>query len=425
MNKELELSFKILNNVYSNGAYASIELNKNYSEKLNFNLVTKIVYGVMDYDVKLGYFISLFYSKAPKAQVKTLLKLAAYVAMEIDSIPKYAIVNELVEIAKHSKLKPYTSFINAVLKKLVNSEFVLPDVKNKQKYLSVKHSKPMWFVDLLLKTLPYEEAISYLSTELSTDTHVRINTLKNSDESFVAILDNRNIAYKHSFSDDALFVDYSELIRHKDLVGLYTPQGIPSMIVSKNVKGNNILDACSAPGGKAVYAATLNPQSNVIACDIHEHRVKLIEDYKQNMGVENLKALKLDASKFNPEFENKFDCVLLDVPCSGLGVVSKKPDMLIKEEPNINKIADLQYQILCNNAKYLQVNGTLIYSTCTITKEENENILNRFLNEHKNFKIENVETFGVPCTDNCGFKTFYPHVSKTEGFFIGKLVRYE
>lgn len=425
MNKELELSFKILNNVYSNGAYASIELNKNYSEKLNFNLVTKIVYGVMDYDVKLGYFISLFYSKAPKAQVKTLLKLAAYVAMEIDSIPKYAIVNELVEIAKHSKLKPYTSFINAVLKKLVNSEFVLPDVKNKEKYLSVKHSKPVWFVDLLLKTLPYEEAISYLSCELPTDTHIRINTIKNTDESFVAILDNRNIAYKPSFSDDALFVDYSELIRNKDLVGLYTPQGIPSMIVARNVKGKHILDACSAPGGKAVYAATLNPESTVIACDIHEHRVKLIEDYKQNMGVTNLEAKKLDASKFNPEFENKFDCVLLDVPCSGLGVVSKKPDMLIKDEPNIGQIADLQYKILENNAKYVQVGGTLIYSTCTITKEENENILNKFLNEHQNFKIAEVETFGVACTDNCGFKTFYPHISKTEGFFIGKLVRYE
>ena len=425
MNKELELSFKILNNVYSNGAYASIELNKNYSEKLNFNLVTKIVYGVMDYDVKLGYFISLFYSKAPKAQVKTLLKLAAYVAMEIDSIPKYAIVNELVEIAKHSKLKPYTSFINAVLKKLVNSEFTLPDVKNKEKYLSVKHSKPVWFVDLLLKTLPYEEVISYLSCELPTDTHIRINTIKNTDESFVAILDNRNIAYMPSFSDDALFVDYSELIRNKDLVGLYTPQGIPSMIVARNVKGKHILDACSAPGGKAVYAATLNPESQVVACDIHEHRVKLIEDYKQNMGVTNLEAKKLDASKFNPDFENKFDCVLLDVPCSGLGVVSKKPDMLIKDEPNINQIADLQYKILENNAKYVQVGGTLIYSTCTITKEENENILNRFLNEHKNFKIAEVETFGVACTDNCGFKTFYPHISKTEGFFIGKLVRYE
>lgn len=425
MNKELELSFKILNNVYSSGAYASIELNKNYTDKLNFNLVTKIVYGVMDYDVKLGYFISLFYSKAPKAQVKTLLKLAAYVAMEIDSIPKYAIVNELVEITKHSKLKPYTSFINAVLKKLVNAQFVLPDTKNKQQFLSVKHSKPIWFVDLLLKTLPYEDAINYLSSELPTQTHIRINTLKTTVSEFIAVLENKNIAFTPSFSDDALYVDYSELIRIKELNGHFTPQGIPSMIVAKNVKGKCILDACSAPGGKAVYAATLNPESHVIACDIHAHRVKLINDYKNNMGVNNLETLKLDASKFNPEFENKFDCVLLDVPCSGLGVVSKKPDMLLKDEPNITEIAELQYKILENNAKYLQVGGTLIYSTCTITKEENENILNKFLNQHKNFKIAQVDTFGVACTDNCGLKTFYPHISKTEGFFIGKLVRYE
>ena len=425
MNKELELSFKILNNVYSNGAYASIELNKNYTEQLNFNLVTKIVYGVMDWDIKLGYFISLFYSKAPKSQVKLLLKLAAYVSQEINSIPKFALVNELVELAKHSKLKPYTSFINAVLKKMVNAEFVLPDVKNKQKYLSVKHSKPEWFIDLLLKTLPYEDAIKYLSHELPTETHIRINLNKTTTDEFIKKLEEKNIEYSNSVLPDAVYVDYSKLVRCRSLQGLYTPQGIPSMIVSKNVTGTNILDACSAPGGKAVYAASLNPEGNVTACDIHEHRVKLIEDYKNNMAVTNLTACCLDASKFNPEFENKFDCVLLDVPCSGLGVVSKKPDMLLKEQPNIAEISNLQYKILENNAKYLTVNGTLVYSTCTITKEENENIINKFLNEHPNFKLEKVETFGVEAVDECGLKTFYPHISNTEGFFIGKLKRYE
>lgn len=425
MNKELDLSFKILNNVYSSGAYASIELNKNYDEQLNFNLVTKIVYGVMDWDIKLGYFISLFYSKAPKSQVKLLLKMAAYVSMEVDSIPKFALVNELVEIAKHSKLKPYTSFINAVLKKMVNSEFVLPDTSNKQKYLSVKHSKPEWFIDLLLKTLSYEDAIKYLSHELPTSTHIRINTLKTDIDSFKSELDNKEIEYKPSVFEDCLYVDYSKLVRKRSLTGLYTPQGIPSMIVAKNVVGQSVLDACSAPGGKAVYFATLNPNSNIIACDIHSHRVKLIEEYKNNMGVTNLETKCMDASEFDPEFENKFDCVLLDVPCSGLGVVNKKPDILLKDKPDIGSIASLQYKILENNAKYVKVGGSIVYSTCTITKEENENIINTFLNNHANFKLDTVDTFNVDAVNVCGLKTFYPHVSNTEGFFIGKLKRYE
>ena len=167
---------------------------------------------------------------------------------------------------------------------------------------------------------------------MPTDTHIRINTLLTTVEDFKHILDDNNIKYQQSILDDGLYVDYSALIKIKDIVSLYTAQGIPSMIVSKNVVGNNILDACSAPGGKAVYIATLNPNAVVTACDVYEHRVKLIDDYAKRLNITNVKTCVNDASVFNPEFENKFDAVLLDVPCSGLGVVDKKPDILLNNQ---------------------------------------------------------------------------------------------
>lgn len=425
MNKELVTAFKVLKKVYFDGGYASIELNNVFNESLNFNLITKIVYGVMDFDVKLQYFVSQFYTKAPKKQVQLLLKIGAYIKLELNSIPNFAYVNELVEIAKHSNLKPYVSFINATLKKISSSNFTLPNKDDNLTYLSVKYSKPKWFINLMLQNFDLNFVEQYLSEQLSTKTHIRINTCKTTISNFLTTLQTNKIEFVPSVFDDAVWVDYSKLIRVKNLKNLFTPQGIPSMIVSRNVVGNTVLDACSAPGGKAIYVATLNPNSKVIACDVYEHRVKLIEDYKLNMGVKNLTTNVLDATNYNPSFKENFDCVLLDVPCSGLGVINKKPDILINNELKFDKLPNLQLEILENNAKYVKIGGTLIYSTCTILPCENEKVLEEFLSKNKNFKIENVETFGVNCVNNNGFKTFFPHISKTEGFFIGKLKRYE
>lgn len=425
MNKELKLAFKVLNNVYFKGSYASHELNKNYSKELNFNLITKIVYGVMDNDIKLSYYISQFFAKKPKKQVQLLLKIGAYIKLELNSIPDFAYVNELVELAKKSQLKPYVSFINATLKKISVTNFVAPSSKNKIKFLSVKYSKPEWFITLLLTNFDEGFINSYLSAELTTKTHIRINTNKTSINDFLSTLQTLNIDYTPSVFADAVWLDYPSVIREEKLKGLYTPQGIPSMIVAKNVQGELVLDACSAPGGKAIYVATLNPQSKIIACDVFAHRVQLIEDYKLKMGINNVITKELDSAVFNEEFKDKFDCVILDVPCSGLGVINKKPDILINNDLKFNLLPKLQLEILNNNANYVKVGGSIIYSTCTILKTENENIINEFLNTHSNFKIGEVDTFKVIASDCCGLKTFYPHISKTEGFFIGKLIRYE
>jgi 16S rRNA (cytosine967-C5)-methyltransferase len=275
----------------------------------------------------------------------------------------------------------------------------------------------------MLKNFSNDFVVEFFEAELTNLTHIRVNTLKIKYADFVSKLKELDIDYTTSTLDDALFVEYSKIVREESLNGLYTPQGIPSMIVSRNVVGNTILDACSAPGGKAVYIASLNPDSKVIACDYYEHRAQLINDYSSRMGVKNVTSKVLDATNFVPEFEGKFDCVLLDVPCSGLGVIDKKPDLLINNDLDFLSLPDLQYKILENNSKYVKSGGSIVYSTCTILPTENEDIITKFLQKHPNFMLDTVDTFGVLCDDKSGLKTFYPHISKTEGFFIGKLVR--
>lgn len=425
MNKELDLAYKVLNKVYFKKAYASIELNKHSTNDINFNLVTKIVYGVIDQDIKLNYYLSQFYKKSPKKDVLLLLKMGAYVHFNVDSIPDFAMVNELVELSKHTVMRPYKSFINAVLKKVVITPFSLPDINNKTQFLSIKFSKPEWYINLLLNNFDYGFVVSLLSFELTTDTHIRVNTKLIDVKQFKQKLDDLDIQYKPSIFDDALYVDYSSLIKQKQFNNLYTAQGIPSMIVARNVKGNKVLDLCSAPGGKAIYTATLNPSCEVTACDIYEHRLQLINEYKNRLNIDNVTTLLNDATIFNPQFENMFDCVILDVPCSGLGVVDKKPDLLLNNQLKFEELPNIQAKILDIASKYVKIGGNIVYSTCTILPQENENVINGFLNSHHNYKIACVDTFKVPSKDECGLKTFYPHISHTEGFFIGKLERYE
>ncbi len=421
MNKELLTSFNILKQIYFNNAYANIELNNNKSNNFNFSLVTKIVYGVIDNNVKYDFYLSQFFKKAPKKQAVLLLKIACYVKFNINSIPHFALANELVNIAKKCELKPYSGFINAVIKNIIKTDFVLPDNIDTKTKLSINYSKPLWYIDFLINNYGLDTAEQIVKTELTNQTHIRINTNLISVGDFIDLLIKYKIDYTNSPLKDAVFVDYEKLLQH-DLSSLYTPQGITSMLVARQVKGDQILDSCSAPGGKAVYAATLNPNSNVVACDIHSHRVELIKNYANRMNIKNVSAIQLDATKFNPEFSEKFDVVILDVPCSGLGVINKKPDILLKEKPNFDQIENLQYQILLNNANYVKPGGYIVYSTCTINKGENEMILNKFLANNKNFVEDTVDCCGLKAEGN-NFKTFLPHLSNTEGFFIGRIKR--
>lgn len=449
MNKELNYSYNLLKKVYFDEGYSSIELNKlinaKKQEKVNFALITKIVYGVLEKDISLEYIVSKFVKKASEPKIMLILKMATYISRFTNSIPNYAIVNECVELAKKEN-KNAGGFVNATLKNILNNKVLLPNKgENLEEYLSIKYSYPVWIIKELLKSNPTKFIEEYLSKELTTLTHIRVvntnfenikyfNKNGNISDGFKKIVDNfendlkqNNVEYSKTSLPFTFYVDYSSLKNLPLFEGRYVVQGIPSIITSINVgveNNDNVLDCTGAPGGKSVLIAELSPTSQITCCDIHEHRVELIKAYATKQNIKNIIPLTQDATKFNKDFNENFDRVLCDVPCSGIGVVNKKPDILLNRTLNdVKTLSGVQFSILSNNAKYVKIGGTLVYSTCSILEKENEEVVRKFLLQNKNFELEPIETFGISVKNNENMYTFFPNISETEGFFIAKLKR--
>lgn len=425
MNKELKISYDILKSVIIDKSYVSIELNKvlNSVDGVNTALITKIVYGVLEKDISLEYFISTLVSKMPKINILILLKIVAFTSKEINSIPSFALVNEIVNISKKVDMH-VSGFVNAVSKKIINSNLVLPSKKDTIKYLSVKYNYPEWVIKELLKSHDIEFVTNLISKELSTLTHIRVNLDLIKADEFKDKLKLEDITYEDSLYDYTMYVDYSKLLKSK-LKDYAVVQGLPS-IITCNVLGANkgkVLDVCSAPGGKAIYLAQ-NKNLEVYACDIYPHRVELIKKYAQKLKCKNVKTFIKDGTKFDEGWKDSFDYVLCDVPCSNLGVSRKKPDVFLnKSLEDVKGLSKLQYNILCNSAKYVKHGGVLQYSTCTIIDSENKNVIEEFLENNKDFELTEINVNGINIFNDDNKYTFYPHLTNTEGFFIGRLKR--
>ena len=426
MNKELKYSYEILHSVIVDKSYVSIELNKvlgNIESGVNTATITKIVYGVLEYDITLDYFISQFVKKSPSVDIMILLKIVAYSSKQVNGIPHFALVNEIVDLSK-SIDRHQSGFVNAVSKKLVSNEIVLPNKSNIRKYLSVKYNFPEWVIEELLKKHDIKFVTELVSKELPTLTHIRINQKKIKIDDFKEQLDKLGIKYADSLFDYTIYVDYARLL-NTNLMQYAIVQGLPSIITCNvlDASSGKVLDTCSAPGGKSVYLAS-NPELMVYACDIHPHRVDLIRKYAGSTGVTNIKFFVQDATKEYTPWLNLFDYVVCDVPCSNLGVSRKKPDVFLnKSLSDVKTLAGLQYAILNNSAKYVKSGGVLQYSTCTILDNENKDVVTKFLKNHTDFELTSIETYGLNLYNENNMYTFYPNLTGTEGFFIARMKR--
>ena len=208
--------------------------------------------------------------------------------------------------------------------------------------------------------------------------------------------------------------------------GLFHVQDSASQIAALTLapkENTRVLDACAAPGGKSFLLAQLMKNTGkIISCDIHEHKLPLISDGAKRLGIDTITPRVCDASQFLPEFEEKFDYILADVPCSGLGIIRKKPDIRYKKQEDIIELPDIQFKILSNLSRYLKKGGTLLYSTCTILPRENNEVIARFLKNNGEF-YEEKEYMDIPCKSNDFGITLLPHISNTDGFYICKLRR--
>lgn len=424
MRKHIDSAYKILSKVYQDGTYSNMAF---LGERVS-DMSTRLVYGTLEENVKIDYILSQLIEKKPQKSVLTLLKIGTYALLNLSDVPKFAIVSECVEVAKSNGKGGASGFINAVLKKVADGKYSLPK-ESDENYLSVTYSKPQWFCDKLEKQYGKEVARIILSAKSTTLEHIRINRRMASESDVEFLLKKNKTDFKKS-DVGGYIVKANDAVRHMFDKGLVTFQSPSSILAVKALcvtDGAQILDICSAPGGKAVYMSELCPHGKVIACDLYPHRVALIQKYKNRMHTPNVKAIQADACVLNDEWKDAFDFVLCDAPCSCLGTFKKHPDVFLnKDESCISELATTQRQILENAAKYLKVGGAMVYSTCTLFKEENENVVQDFLEKNVDFVLEHVSGLekidGGKYLDNKGMIQILPH-DEYDGFFIAKIRR--
>ncbi|MBQ3415586.1 MAG: 16S rRNA (cytosine(967)-C(5))-methyltransferase RsmB [Clostridia bacterium] len=442
IDKVREIALKTLYKIEKEEAYSNIALDENIRnnrEILNGNdigFVSEIVYGVTTWKLSIDEIIKK-YSQVKLKKISpwiiNILRMGIYQIIFLDKVPKSAAVNESVNLAKRYGHKGSSNFVNAVLRKIEKTDFEeFNNIQDYKERISKITSMPIWIVEELLKEKDYDKVeLICKNLNLKPNISIRINKLKTNKEDLKKELDKRNIKYEEGILENFLELSKVKNIENMDLFkdGYFTIQdesaGFAVEILNPQ-KGECILDACSAPGGKTTYIAELmENEGKIEAWDIYEHRINLINENAKRLGVDIIKAKINDATIDNNDYKEKFDKILLDVPCLGIGVIKRKPDIKWQRKPeDIEEISKIQFQILENCSRYLKRGGELVYSTCSILKEENEEIINKFLEKHMEFKIckyeitEKNEMYKF-LEDNKYFKV-YP-TEKNDGFFICKL----
>ena len=374
--------------IFNDNAYLSIVLDNAITElKLSFNdkkVYTKVLYGVVENKMMIDYNLSpLIKGKRVKPFIKNILRIGVYV-IDYLNMKDHFIVNELVNIVKKDDYKS-AMFVNGVLRNYRRNEKPKIDHLSEVEKLSLELSLPIELTSLLYKQYK-SDIIKFFESKTVYNTY-RINTLKTTVKHVLEVLDNLGVKYninnvtlstKESLIDSDLFKE-----------GYIIAQDASSIRVGEVVNpspGSSVLDACSAPGGKSLHMASImENKGSITSCDVYEHKLNKINDNAKKLGVSIINTLLADATSF--DYKQKFDYCLVDVPCSGLGVINHKPDLkyhiLIKD---IEEINNLQKKIIRHVKDYVKDGGILVYSTCTINKFENEWLIKDFLNEFKEFK---------------------------------------
>lgn len=404
--------YTILNKVYSDKSYVKQAISSTFIEEKNRALTVKTCYGVLDKDIELNYYISYLANKTPKLVIRTVLKIAMY-SIKYLGKHDYAVIKNAVELVKKLGKSGMSGFVNAFLRKFVNTEIPFPSERNKM--LSIKYSYPLFAVDELIKTYGEErtEKIISASNERTCLSFYDVN-----GEKYLSYL---GVNYSKTPFNNVFYAE--KFVRNGDYdKGFYTYQAIGSVAICDVISPcDELLDCCAAPGGKSVRLSY--KCQKVVAWDCYEHRISLIEDYAGRMKRENIKAICKDAKVYDADYDGKFDAVLCDAPCSGLGVMNDNPDIkLNKTTENVSELNKEQLAILNTVCKYVKVGGYLYYSTCSVLERENIGIVKSFINGVDNFEIVKING-KLPSENIDGTLQFLPDISDGLGFYVAKLKR--
>lgn len=434
-----EAAFVSLQKYENNKKFANIEadtaIRRNGLEGADRALYTSIFYGTVERKITLDYIIDCLCDKKRSidANVRIILRLSLYQMRYLDRVPDYAIVNDAAELCKRFAAKSAVSFVNAVLHAYRREEKRLrfPDAKaDPVRYLSVTYAYPEWLCQMWSEMYGLDKTESiFRAFDENPPITLRANPLKTTAEALGDAMKQKNIGYQPTkyvpggirlcghcpiedipgFSDGDCFVQ-----DEASQIAAYVLGAQP---------GEFVIDACSCPGGKSFSTALwMKNQGKVLSCDLHKNKLKLVLEGAEKLGISIIETREQNGSVFVPEWEGMADRVLCDVPCSGLGVLSKKPDIRHKTADEIERLPAIQYAILENCSRYVKPGGILVYSTCTLNRAENEDNVTRFLASHAVFEPVPF-TVGEHVVDVGMLSLFPDEFAGCDGFFVAKMKR--
>lgn len=441
-----EAALDVLLKIEKNQAYSNLLLNDTIN-KLTVSakdvpLLTEIVYGTIQQQKKLDFYLEA-YSKKPliklEVWVHLLLRITVYQLFFLDRIPDHAAINEAVEIAKRRGHKGISGMVNGILRSMLRSG--LPEtetIEDKVERLAVETSHPEWLLNRWIEQIGFAKAKEIAAANLTTPVHsVRVNTTRVNKQDVIDSLEKEGLEIVESPNvPESLRVKRGSIVNtqaFKD--GWISIQDEGSMLVAHVLDpkpGERILDACAAPGGKSTHMAErMSNEGEIKSIDIHPHKVKLIMNQQERLGLSIIDGQVLDARQlidnYNPEC---FDRILVDAPCSGLGVIQRKPDLKwAKHEGDIQRLSVIQSEIIDSVWPLLKKGGRLVYSTCTIDYEENEKVIKTFVDRHEDARFEEDFMRRLPkvmsekSTQTMGRIQLYPGEFDTDGFFISSVIK--
>ncbi|MGW7987263.1 16S rRNA (cytosine(967)-C(5))-methyltransferase RsmB [Staphylococcus shinii] len=427
------LAFETIQDIINDKAYSNIIINEvlsnNELNRADKSLFTELVYGTLKRKYTLDYFLKPFVQTKLKGWVRQLLWMSIYQYAYLDKIPEHAIIHEAVEIAKYKGGPHNGNVVNGILRNMMRSE--LPDfteITDDKKTIAIEYSLPKWLVDHWVTHFGLEKTEEIAQSFLDkVSTTVRVNLTRITvDEAIRRLTDDDYIVELDKEIDTCLHISGKPIIESrlfKD--GLVSIQDKSSMFVGEIMsltEGDKVLDACSAPGGKACHIAEiLNGTGHVDATDIHEHKIDLIDFNIKKLRLSNISAFEHDATE---KYDKVYDKILVDAPCSGLGVLRHKPEIKYEQsQHSIQSLVEIQLEILNNVKDSVKPGGTIIYSTCTIEQMENENVIYTFLKANKDFEFD---AFEHPITgEKVKTMQVLPQDFNSDGFFITRIKRKE
>ncbi len=433
-----QLIFDSLLKVYRDKGYSNLTLGKilsNPEHQSTNAFITAVFYGVIERDITLEYIINLYSKrKCDKLdnEILIILKMGLYQLKYMDSVPDNAAVDESVKLCYYVKKASAKGLVNAVLRSFIRDDKKISvDGMDNITSLSINYSCPKWLIEKWAKQYSLEVTKKLLEYSVGRPpVTVRVNTLKITMEDLIDSLNKKGIECEiNKFTDNCLSLyktgDISALSEFKN--GFFYVQDIASQLCARAVSAKPeslIYDMCSAPGSKSFTMSQYMKNSGMImAFDLYEHKIKLIEASAARLGITNIKTRIGDAAEYSPDLVLA-DRVLCDVPCSGLGIIRRKPEIKYKPEAELKNLPQIQYNILKNCSNYVKHGGLLIYSTCSVDKDENQYVAKKFLEQNSEFEAYPLPDYIKSVTlyeDNMA--TFMPYIINSDGFFIATFKR--